>query len=334
MHKKLHLLLFSSLAALTIPLHAEEEVWCDSGGPISILGEFVYMKRAQIHNHSLVVDPTKVQCPTTMCPDYSILDSKKLVQHFDFEPGYRLGISYLLDRRGTIEMLYMHINEWSTTQRVHDTGQLKFPFNDSSFAYDYINADKAAAHYTSRIFSTEINYWNHMTPRGEDYWSVSAIMGLRFLRLREFFKLTFEKGSDKSDYRVRTNNDLPAAQVGLNLQVNPTNYLSWEAIVKVGPVYNRASNNVFLGDHNNNVTLRSYEMHQWKWALLTEASVAFGFNFWSYANIHIGYDFLYLTNVALAPEQIRKRTAHVGHFLFDKGEVIIHGLFTGLNINF
>ena len=263
------------------------------------------------------------------------IDTDQLVHQFDYRSGYRVGALYMPNKNRSFELSYLEIGEWKASRVENGPHNLSFPFDNSSYTTDFVNAKRAEATYHSRFNNWELNYWRHVTPRRGDYFSVSGIFGFRFIDLRERCLVQFTRGQDMSDYAIHTKNHLYGAQIGGNLQINPTRFWSWDATVKVGGLINRAQQDTFLGDKNNTVVLRDFDHRQYRWTYFGTAQLALAYQLWSHLNMHGGYEMLYLSGVALAPEQIDKHTSPAsGKRLDARGNALIHGLFAGITLGF
>jgi hypothetical protein len=337
MKKRYIPLAISCLSCFTGNLLAEGYAVCHH---FNLYADYLYMKRSKIHSKSIVDDsakpPCNPLCPTCdPCPDFVVLSTKKLVQNFDFESGYRIGGAYTFNRCFSLEGNYMWLNEWTGSKTRKADRNLKFPFDKSSFAHDFNHASRAHARYTSQIWGTETNLWWHLTARRADYFSVSTLYGLRYFNLKEKFDLDFTRGQNTSSYDIETKNDLAGAQVGLNLQVNPYEFLVWEFTGKIGGFLDYVHSKVFLGDFNNKVTLRNSSQRRYNGSFMADLAASLGFQFASWFNLHIGYQFLYLNGrLALAPEQIDKKPVSQGRDPYVKGDIYIFGLFAGGIISF
>jgi len=204
-----------------------------------------------------------------------------------------------------------------------------------------------------------LNYWRHFTPRRGDYFSVSGIIGFRYMQLNEKFNLAFYKGDDVSHYRIRTWDHLYCAQFGLDLMVNPTVCIAWEFVAKVGPVLNHSEQRTFLGDNNDTTVLRDFRKKKFNAALFADVEGILTFQWTANVNLHAGYKVIYLNGVVLAPEQIDKETSssdhpeerehdeeemcpvpvtepsfHTRKRVHDGGVIYIHGLTAGINFGF
>lgn len=301
----------------------------------SILGEFVYMRRAEIHNHTLVKDSNKTLDPCKKCPTTEVINNKDLVNRMGFEPGFRAAIMYTENPKRSYELNFLYLQPWHGEKKVHGNQSLSFPFSHAGYVVDYSNASEALAEYSMHFWDVELNYWRHFTPRFVDYFSLSGIAGLRYFHWNEGFELTMHKPPDKSDYNIDTKNDIFGAQVGLDLQVNPTAWLTWDFVVKVGGMANHAKMKTVLGDQNDTVKVRNFHKQEWELGVFADVAASFGFQLKENVNLHAGYQVLFFSGLALAPEQIQKGTkVNSGDDIYTHGGAIIHGLFAGMIVSF
>lgn len=300
----------------------------------NLLGDFVFMRRSEIHNHKLVKDSNKFQCPN-QCPNFTVMNTKNLVNDFDFEPGYRLALTYTPDPQMSFEANYLWLSQWEGEKRVHGNQSLSFPFKDSSFTQDFSNASEATGVYKSDFWDVELNYWRHFTPRRIDYFSLSGIAGLRYFHLNESFRLTMETPPDKSSYHIRSYNKMFGLQAGLDFQMNPTRWLSWEAFAKVGGMLNHTNVTSVLRDMDDQVKLRDFEKQEREVGVFADVAAQFTIYCAKWLSLNAGYEVLFFSGLALAPEQISKNTKpHSGKKDYTHGTAIIHGLYTGLTFSF
>lgn len=294
--------------------------------------EFVYMRRTLLQNHTIVDRVPQCFLP---CVGTGVLGTKKLMQEFDFEPGFRVGLAYRPRARWSLEGNFLYVGEWDESETKHGNGTLSYPFHDPSFTDDFSAADRAVARYLSRFYSAEANYWGHLTPRRADYFSVSWVLGLRYIHLREKFTLAFTTPPDTSNYNVRTRNLLGGPQIGGCLEWNPTEQITWNFTAKFGGLLDRSQQHTFLGDDNNTRVIRDFTKRKWNPTFLADLAASFNFQITPHFNLHAGYQMIYLAGVALAPEQLSNSSDVVAHHRVTvSGNVLIHGLFTGLIFSF
>ena len=299
----------------------------------SIIADFVYFKRAHVGNRSIVKDSSEPQLCS--CSDFTVMEAEDPTHRFSLEPGYRLGFWCMFDRHNSLEGNYTWVSGWEGGDDQHGDGTLYFPFRGNGGSRDMRRADSAFAHYDSHFQSAEINYWRHVTPRFGNYFSCSWIAGLRWIALDETFLLGFIKGRSRSDYKIEAWNLMGGVQAGLDLQVNPYRWMYWELVPKIGILLNRGQQETFLGDRNNRKVLRDFEVSRYQDTLLVQADASVHIQPWTCFDVHVGYEFIYLNAVALAPDQISKGTgADSGEKVNMSEYVTIYGLFVGTTFNF
>jgi hypothetical protein len=296
----------------------------------NLFGDFVYMRRADIHNHTLVKDSNKPQCPG-QCPNFTVIDNDDLVNDFGFEPGYRVGMTYMPTPRNSFELNFLYLQPWHGEKKKHGDQSLSFPFSHADYSHDFTDADEAHAFYTSHFWDLEFNFWRHFNPRRVDYFCLSGIVGMRYFHWDEAFKLSMINPPDKSTYNIHTQNRMFGLQAGFDFQSNPMHWFSWEFFAKAGFFANHTQQKQFLGDLDNTITLRHSERQKRTVGVYADVAAFLGFQCFEHWNLRAGYEAMFFSGLALAPEQISKRvTSSAGKKDRTNGNAIIHGLFVGL----
>jgi hypothetical protein len=299
-----------------------------------LLGDFVFMRRSEVHNKRLVKDSDKPQC-SGQCPNFTVISAGNLVNDFDFEPGYRVGLTYIADARNGFEWNFLYIYPWHGDKKAKGNQSLSFPFSKAHFTQDFRNASVAQAEYESQFWNLEFNYRRSSSPRRADFFSLSGLAGLRYVHWNEEFELKMFRPPDRSSYNISTKNRIFGVQIGADLQWNPTHWLSWEAFAKFGGMVNHAEQETFLGDLDNSIELRDFHKQKRGLGVYTDIAAQFAIHINRHFNIHAGYQFMFFSGLALAPEQISKRgTRNAGNRVYDDGSAIIHGLFVGVILAF
>ena len=296
----------------------------------SLLGDFVYMGRSDVSNHSLVKDSNKTRCHHG-CPNHIVIDNEDLVHNFNFVPGYRVGLTYTPDVKDSFEGNFLYLQPWHGEKHVTGEQSLSFPFSNSTYSQDFTGASEARARYDSHFWDLEFNYWRHCNPRRVDYFSLSGIAGMRYFHLDEKLKLSMTKPPDTSTYNIHTHNRMLGIQLGFDFQMNPTHWLSWELFAKAGFFANHTEKSQFLGDLNNTVELRDSERQKRQVGWYTDVAAQVAFQCFRHLNLHAGYQFLFFTGLATAPAQVNHGVKKdSGKKDQTHGNAIIQGLFVGL----
>ncbi len=305
------------LSAGWLPLMAEEQK-----GEWDLFTEFVYMRRADGKDNALILDSGEKE-----------VDSGDLVNDFGFEPGFRVGLAYVPDVKSMYVANFLYVSEWEASKTKSAGGTLSFPFHESDFTEDFFGADEARAKYTSLFYTFDLNYWRDFSRREQDYFAISGIFGIRFAHVNEYCSLHFVDQS-YGDYWASTQNNLIGIQGGGNFQINPTSRFSWNLGALVGIGLNQAQNHVSLQDQNDSVTVRKFRKETWQSVIFVDATTSFGYQVLPWANLHIGYEALYFSGLALAPAQLSHSTSDGRTHLATKGYIVVHGLFAGVRFNF
>jgi len=292
----------------------------------SVMAELVYMQRNKVPNERLALNCADPACK---CTNVTVLNSNKLVRLMDYAPGFRAGASFTHHKKWSLEANFLDIPYWKGERTVHKPGTLCFPFSSAGFDHDFTQARKATGRYTTALYTAEINYWDHVTPPYENYLSGSWMLGIRSFLIPEKFNLIYERDENRSDYKIHTRNYVGGFQAGINAQWNPTQRMSWDAVAKLGPAINYAMDRVRLSDFNNTKVLRSYHKHTYAWSMISELSLTLGYRWASYFQMHIGYQLIYLTGLALAPEQLDRHVSIEGK-LATGGSALYHGAYAGI----
>ncbi len=298
---------------------------------IAFTADVVYLRRVTQHDRSVAVEDGS-----------TVLTTNDASNKFDFTPGYRGIVQIALGPKNRIEGSYLHLQAWHGTASVSADGNIDFPFDSDGYAVDFLDADRAKEKYSSTYIDAQVNYWRHSVPPKVDYFSVSAIFGARQIYLREKYLLSYFTESvphvsngETSDYNIYVRNRLVGGQIGVDFEMNPTDWFSWDLMGKVGCLVDMARQTSFLGDLGDSITLRDFTKQRENNCALVDLAATLTWTPISIFYVHVGYQFLYLSSVALAPPQIDKGVGSgSGDHLFSKSQIMIHGLFGGITIDF
>ena len=322
MKAKYPFLVLLSACVLTGSAHASCDDW-SLNNHFTVYGDYLRIKRTTLNDKHIVRGGGHH------------IGTKNVLDRLGYESGYRLGLQYHFSQENSLEGTYSHMGEWQATHYIRGSSNLYVPFTNLNQSSDYYNASLAREEYKSRYDSAELSWWHHFMPRRANYFAFSSILGARYLQLDEDFHLAMTKGSNKSTYVIDSDNRLYGGQVGADIQWNPTDNLSWDLMGKAGVFYNKLGQNTNVRDINNTTTLRKYSRSGDNTGFLGEAAVMVSYQLGTYFNIHLGYQFLYLAGVSLAPRQFTlNNTPLLKCRLSKNGKLIMHGAFAGINIGF
>lgn len=315
------------MSALTLSLSAKEDNWVLNNS-FTLYGDFAYFKREQSHKHKLVIDNSATDCNCR----YRNCGAQELVHHFGFEPGFKVGATYITHHT-VWDLSYLWINPWEAHCSKSKPGSIIFSVTNPDITTDFNGADTGTADYHSQFQNCELNFFRYITPSHADYFSSAWMLGLRYISLRESLDISFTNGANRSSYKVHAMNHIPALQLGGVIAWNPTSTLSWDLLLKVGMGFDAGEQKTFLGDLNNTVIVRDYEKSGFSIPLITEAGIIFSYQPLPYLNLHAAYQFIYLNGVVLAPDQIVKSSNNNPYYRAN-GAPLIHGLTAGLGWSF
>jgi len=287
-------------------------------------GDFLYMTRDEIQNKALVTDETG-----------TVMNSKDLVHKFTFEPGYRVGVTYAPNERYGFDGCFSSLKPWVAKKNKEEAGSLSFPFDDTTYDPGLTDADSALGYYKSEYWDAQINMIRFFTKRRGDYFAVSGLLGIRFFHLDEKFSLEMNKNSFTSPYTTQTENRLIAFQAGIDFQMHPTRLLNWELNAKVGCFANSTEQSQFLSDDSSgfSISIRDSNAQKWQAGFYADVLGKLGFEIRRWLELHVGYQAIFLTGLALAPEQLSKQVGpHAGTHDYTAGNVVIQGIVAGVTL--
>ncbi len=322
------------LLSLPLALFAEKDDW-SLNSSFSLWGEFIYMKRSHTYESPLI-NTSQSFSKTTSCGCKETLstlcDSRDIATRFHYEPGFRVGAKYM-NRKSVWEASYMNVSDWDASCEKSDQGLLYFPAKASFDLYDFTHADNARVHYRTSLQDSEFNYFRYLSHPREHYFTFCWLTGLRYPIVKEKLDIFFTRGENTSSYTVNVKNQIYGIQTGIGLQCNFTQRFFWDFIAKIGVGYDEVSQKTTLGDYNNTVMIRNYWKTGSSFPLILDGRIKIAFLLEDWIDLHVGYEFIYLNGIGVAPNQLVK-TESPDRVVHTAGEAIFYGLFAGLSINF
>jgi hypothetical protein len=309
--------------------------------------EFVYVKRApKIHNrsplcereevdivHGLAVpQTTPLVCPHTTFAANNILSQQKWTM------GLRMTANYLVDKKTTWQARYLGFLHWNGSSSAACPGSLQFPFATGfNNTVDYQDADSMKGTCDTRYWSVETNYWCHVTPRRVDQFSVSWVFGLKYMDLNEHFTLQAHSIGSSSRYRIETKNRIAGPQLGGDIEINLGDNFTCGVAGKGGLMVNFGQNKTVFRDDNNTKTLKSCNPSDFNGVFFGEIAPFLLFNLSKRVLFKASYELTYLSNIALAMNQItfnEDDTTNLLNQVTVGGSFMFYGAFVGIGIDF
>jgi len=241
-----------------------------------------------------------------------------------FEIGYR-GRLMLDAGQQAWELVYQHQN-WSTSALLNGpAGNM----NVVDGVVDFTNATSVLAQSETTLNSIELNHY-------ECHDTISPwLVGFRYLNLRDRLQINSGTAASRSDYHIRTSNNLFGLQLGRGL-----NYRSgrWQlnAGGKAGLYVNAASQRVRLHDNNNTLLRRSYGNSTASAAFLGEVDLTATYHVTSHCAVRGGYQLLWIEGVAEAPSQFLggNPATKPSASLNTNDGLFAHGFYGGIEFNY
>ncbi|MEM7174761.1 MAG: hypothetical protein AAF443_02390 [Chlamydiota bacterium] len=293
--------------------------------------DYVLLRRANNHDKSLVVVPSSAGSSAT---DTTMISSANLVNDMPFKSGFSAALKIFYGLRSTWEFRYLGRFHWRGEKEVTSVQSLlTLPGGFGADTVDYAAAQHARGVYSSNMYTSEVNYWRHATPRYTDHFSVSWLMGLRFFNIEEKLKLSFATGNSASRYRVKTRSRSFGLQAGFSLEYNPYRVLTWGGVAKVGALFNRGRQSTLLLDNNNTVALLQGAASRSDFAYCAQVYPFIEWRPTKSFDIIVHYQVLYIGGIAVADSQLFFDEG--GEIRFSSnGDIIYHGLTAAIHFNF
>jgi hypothetical protein len=254
---------------------------------------------------------------------------------FDNRPGMRLTYALLIAPSTNLEATYMGNFFWRSSAAVNGNGNLfsvlsEFGVTPANGFQDTDAADRATIEYSSVLDSTELSVRNRFAePEGRYHGSWLA--GVRYIRLDEQFRHFTITPLGSMDYQVRTFNDLVGFQFGGDLCLRPTPRFLIGMEGKAGIYGNPGEQQTTVTATTLATPLEEREIST-QVSFVGEADFFAVYHYNERFSIRGGYQLLYLTGVALGPENFNTEPPFVAPrttFVDVTGEVFYHGFHVG-----
>lgn len=276
-------------------------------------------------SHGPANQPIAVELPPGSIPN---LTTKDASLSDSFQPGALFTLGMNFDQVSSIEVTYFGLNTWNSHAQVTDpAGLLGLAGTLQNSTVDYIFADRISIDYTSRINSAEANY-------KQNIGGLTLLTGFRYFRLAEGFDINSHSAlfGTSSDYKVNTVNQLLGAQFGMGYTWQ-WGALNTNLIGKIGPYANLAHQNTSLQDVGNTINLRNYRADTTPVSTLAEVGLNVGYQVTDWFSLHAGYRFIWIQNVAFAPDQLDLSHSPPGTQVMNAhNHLFLHGVNVGAEV--
>jgi hypothetical protein len=293
---------------------------CDSGSPArcrasrwTAQADLMYMQRCGAPDVTLIslVGPPPTQ-ELTNAKDFNL----------GWHGGPRLSLSTYGDRGNDLEVVYFSIDGWwdSQAQNVPTGVQFTAPdFQALAFGASGMKFD-----WTSKLYNAEVNLWVPQTDR------LRVMAGFRWIETRESLIGTFvSPGGVTPFWSTKTDNHLYGFQIGADTRL----------LDRGGPFY--VTTAIKAGIYRNyaqqvgSAVGTVLEAEETRTAFESDVTLAGVYEVSRCLSVRLGYQFMWLDGVAVAPSQIHVTNVSTRVASVDTdGAVFYHGAVAGLELKF
>lgn len=293
--------------------------------------EWIYWQRDESLGDTIPFTSSGIAGPIVLSTDDLSLSEQS---------GFRITGAYLVGPSANLELSYFgqlnHASSAQVTSPDNDLYSIISEFGTNPFG-GFQETDAAYLHrvqYSTEIDNLELNLRRRWVSANCLVHS-SLLVGVRYFRLREDFRLYTETDNGELDYLVRTDNDMTGVQLGTN------GFLCLSPRFKVGVEVEGGVYGVRAKQETDRraTTIQGVLVENEKdndAAFLGEAGLVGLFRLTPRATIRGGYTLLYVNGVALATENFNPGNVFTPResFLNDNGEVLYHGANLGLEFTY
>ncbi len=311
----------SESAAQAPPLGGKAQAWLSQAsrhntspwGPWYFQGEFLFLERDRPDRQL-----TAFRGEFDMgLPDVGA--TTDLLQ-FDYEPGARItvGRNYGADER--LEVTYLDFVDWNESALATDPGG---ELGGTLFFVDGYETHQLFS--SSDLRSIEVN-WRWFNAHGPRL-ACSVLTGFRYVMIDEQFTTQFStSGELREQLTIVTENDLLGWQLGGETLVRPTERFVVGGKAKAALFLNvgERSHSFFVIDPGDESFTGIGSAHDNDLAAAFDVGLFATFHVLPRVAVRAGYDVLFVSGIALAPEQYGVKTIFGGE-LDDSGSTIYQG---------
>ena len=259
------------------------------------------------------------------------LNSNDLSQ--GFAGGPRLGLIGHGNGDYDLEFSFFGIDDWSNAKCIPPNGSSPVFTAPGDFLQttDHTNQGMAWS-YATRLYNAELNVRWDLCPR------VTMLAGFRWLNLGENLQGTLPPERSVPFWDTSTTNNLYGLQIGEDWKMLNCGCFSVNGLVKAG---------IFDNCANETTGVSIYRIVRWESASINEAAfvgeigLQCKYQVTQRLSLKLGYEAIWLQNVASAPGQIQETLSHVTRPVnvqalgVDSGSgVFFHGATAGLEYGF
>lgn len=257
--------------------------------------------------------------------------------NYDFSAMGHVLVGYTINECLQIEGSYMAAAEAEDTAAVRGPGNLFSPFGGFGASpivgVDFNNF--AQIRYNSSLQGGELNI-RRQVPVPPGRLTTSILIGVRYIGLPEEFDYSTESLVANNSIRVSTNNQMVGPQIGALFEMYVDNRW-WTVFEMKGALLNNRATQTTSGDINflGAATPLSASVQEDHTSFAGDLALTFVYRWLPHLTTRLGYRALWLTNVALAPDNLNpdvnmlvQGPAQLNH----NSQTVYHGPFAGIEV--
>ncbi|HEX3998995.1 MAG TPA: BBP7 family outer membrane beta-barrel protein [Pirellulales bacterium] len=258
----------------------------------------------------------------------TVLQNTTSSPEFKYEPGVKMTAGYMFPQAFALETTFEGQNYWTSRSGATGAADLTIPGALGTVLTDLGSAaggtSAITTSYTSRFDSTEFNF---VRP----YANIQFLAGVRYIEVNDKYDINGASSAvSASDYTINSHNHLLGPQLGVRGQWQISR-LQFDIESKAGVFANSAAQHQTVNDADNTVTLVSAGSSNTELSFAGEVSAYMTYPVFSFLTAKLGYTGLWISDLALAPNQVDfTNTAATGTALNAHESVIIHGFNAGV----
>lgn len=259
---------------------------------------------------------------------YNSNTNRSIVNASDFDFPFAAGIDVGATRYGDcadVDFRYFYVNQGTAA-----VGPVNAPAG-TTLAATGVGASPVPLTINTTLSSTlqsaEINVRRN-TPH-----NVTLLAGFRYVQLRDYLAIDANLGRQigSTDINFGTRNNLYGFQIGADSVFwRVGDRFSLEGIFKAGVYGNVATNSIFVQNPGGGGSFGTGSRST-STAFLADFNLVGAYQVTDHWSIRLGYQLLWLSGIATAPEQVHKANFSNGHFSVDSGgSALFNGLLTSV----
>lgn len=270
-----------------------------------------------------------VSQPVVLTTGGTVLETTTSAPEFKYEPGVKSTVGYMFPQAFALEASFWGQNYW-TSRQTNNNGapDLTIPGALGTVLTDLGTVaggtSQITTSYTSRFDSSEFNF---VRP----YANIQFLAGFRYIELNDKYDINGASSAfSASDYLIQSHNHLYGTQLGVKGQWQ-IGRASFDVQARGGIYANSAGQHQTVFDNNNVNIVQEGSASNTELSFVGDVSAYLTVPVYSFLTARFGYSAIWVTDLALAPNQLDfTNDANSGDALNAHAGIIIHGFDAGL----